>query len=390
MTLPTLTFLRPARRAAPAGAAAFCLAFGMMLSTAGTAAASETPGSYTDYAFPAGTGGLDDVTFRTTVTKDAGHASRIFWSHQFNFAHGGSAYTGMQSNGPGETRTFLFSVWDATEAKAGTDGSYCVDFSGEGEGKSCRLKTDWKEGQTFRTRVAHEGDRWFGVTVTNESTGASFKLGSIRAGSAQISASGMVDWTEYFEWNNPNASCDDQPYSQAQFGLPVGNNGTVTASASRTSTSKTCSEYTRVEQVSGGTLHTNGIGNSLRGPVTGLDGKAVDGYRNRAGDPVILYSPTGGANQAWVIGRDGALHLMDQGLCLDLSDGETANGTPATLWYCNGAASQQWKYDGETLRNVASDRCLDVPGWNTTDGTQLIIWDCNGGANQTWKVPSTP
>ncbi|MGA5285402.1 ricin-type beta-trefoil lectin domain protein [Streptomyces griseoincarnatus] len=360
------------------------------MSAAGPAAASDTPGSYTDYSFPSGTGGLSDVTFRTTVTKDAGHASRIFWSHQFNFTQGGTAYTGMQSNGPGETRTFLFSVWDATEARAGTDGSYCVDFGGEGVGKSCRLKTDWKADQTFRTRVAHEGDRWFGVTVTNESTGTSFKLGSIRAGSTQISTSGMVDWTEYFEWNNPSASCNDQPYSQARFGLPVGNNGAVTASASRTSTSTTCSDYTRVENVTGGTLHTNGVGNSLRGPITGLAGKAVDGSRNRVGEPVILYSPTGGANQAWVIGRDGAVHLMDQGLCLDVKSGGKANGTEATLWYCNGTASQQWTYDGQTLRNVASGRCLDVPGWNTTDGTRLVIWDCNGGANQSWKAPSAP
>ncbi|MFD0332398.1 RICIN domain-containing protein [Streptomyces erythrogriseus] len=81
---------------------------------------------------------------------------------------------------------------------------------------------------------------------------------------------------------------------------------------------------------------------------------------------------------------------MDQGLCLDVKSGGKANGTEATLWYCNGTASQQWTYDGQTLRNVASGRCLDVPGWNTTDGTRLVIWDCNGGANQSWKAPSAP
>ncbi|WP_254878722.1 ricin-type beta-trefoil lectin domain protein [Streptomyces sp. NA04227] len=361
-----------------------------VLTGAGGAAASDTPGTYTNYGFPAGTGGLNSVTFRTTVTKDAGPASNIFWSHQFGFTAGSGAYTGMQSNGPGQTRTFLFSLWDATEAKPGTSGSYCVDFGGEGVGKSCRLKTDWKEGHTFRTRVAHEGDRWFGVTVTNETTGASFKLGSIRAGSTQISPNGMVDWAEYFEWNNPKASCNDQPYSQAKFGLPVGNDGAVTAQVSGTSTSSTCSSYSRVEQVSGGTVQTNALGNSLRGPITGLGGKVVDGSRNVSGDPAILYGPTGGANQAWVLGKDGAAHLMGQGLCLDVQGGGTANGTPVIVYTCGGGANQQWRYENGALRNPASNRCLDVPGGDTANGTRLVIWDCTGGANQKWSVPARP
>ncbi|MEK8143227.1 hypothetical protein NKH18_16870 [Streptomyces sp. M10(2022)] len=54
----------------------------------------------------------------------------VFWSHQFGFTQGSGAYTGMQSNG-GQQRTFLFSLWDATEARAGSEGSYCLDFGGE-------------------------------------------------------------------------------------------------------------------------------------------------------------------------------------------------------------------------------------------------------------------
>ncbi|MCX4673209.1 RICIN domain-containing protein [Streptomyces sp. NBC_01381] len=381
---------RRARCGALAGAAVLAMSVGTVMTTAGSASASDTPGSYTHYGFPSGTGGLNSVTFRTTVTKDAGPASNIFWSHQFGFTAGSGAYTGMQSNGPGQTRTFLFSLWDATEAKPGTGDSYCVDFGGEGVGKSCRLKTDWKEGHTFRTRVAHEGDRWFGVTVTNETTGASFKLGSIRAGSTQISPSGMVDWTEYFEWNNPKASCDDQPYSQAKFDLPVGDDGAVTASVSSTRTSATCADYTRVEQVSGGTLQTNAVGNSVRGPITGLGGKVVDGSRNVSGDPAIVYGPTGGANQAWVLGKDGALHLMGQGLCLDVKDGAHANGTPAIMWTCNGGTNQQWRHENGALRNPAANRCLDIPGGDTSDGTRLVIWDCNGGSHQKWTVPARP
>ena len=145
-----------------------------------------------------------------------------------------------------------------------------------------------------------------------------------------------------------------------------------------------------MDRVDGGTVRTDGIGNSLRGPVTGLGGKVVDGSRNVSGDPAILYGPTGGANQAWTLGGDGALHLADNGLCLDLKDGGTANGTPVILWDCSGGANQQWRYENGTPRNPVSGRCLDVPDGNAADGTPVAVWDCDGAANQKWTVPATP
>ncbi|MCC3768342.1 ricin-type beta-trefoil lectin domain protein [Streptomyces sp. UNOC14_S4] len=378
-------------RAAVAGMSIAVTAAATVMVGGGTAAASDTPGSYTDYSFPQGTSGLSSVTFRTTVTKDPGQSANVFWSHQFNFTKGG-AYTGMQANGPGEKRTFLFSVWDATEAKPGTVGSYCVDFGGEGEGKSCRIKYDWKQGHTYRYRVAHEGNRWFGVTVTDETSGDSFKLGSIRAATGRISPDGMVDWTEYFEWNDDRASCNDQPYSQARFGLPQGDDGRVTAKVASTSASSSCRNMSRIDVTKDGSVQSNAIGNSLRGPITGLGGKAVDADGGAAsGTSAILYRPTGGANQSWVLGKDGAVHLMKSRLCLDVKSGATGNGTRVQLYACNGGNNQQWRYENDgSLRNPASGRCLDVPGSSAKDGTPLQIRDCNGGSNQRWKVPATP
>ncbi|WP_372409216.1 ricin-type beta-trefoil lectin domain protein [Streptomyces luteireticuli] len=362
-------------------ATALTSATGIAVATAGPASASETPGSYTDYAFPGGTKGLSDVTFRTTVTKDPGRAANVFWSHQFGFTKGNGAYTGMQANGPGEKRTFLFSVWDAKEAKPGSRGSYCVDFGGEGEGKSCRIKYDWKEGRTYRTRVAAEGDRWFGVTVTDETTGGSFKLGSIRAASDRISPGGMVDWTEYFEWNDDRASCNDQPYSQVRFGLPQGDGGRATARVSGTSVSGGCSALSRVGTSSDGSVQSNGVGNSVRGPVTGPGGKVIDA----AG---VLRPPTGAEDQQWVLGKDKALHLMKSGRCLDVAGNGTANGTPVLVYGCNGGANQQWVRSNSGLRNPSSGRCLTAP--SAADGARLQIRDCTGAGSQRWTVPATP
>ncbi|MFC5723914.1 RICIN domain-containing protein [Streptomyces gamaensis] len=372
-----------------AAAALLVQATGVTVATAGPAAASDTPGSYTNYDFPRSTTGLSNVTFRTTVTKDPGRAANVFWSHQFGFTKGNGAYTGMQANGPGEKRTFLFSVWDATEARPGSQGSYCVDFGGEGEGKSCRIKYDWQEGHTYRTRVANEGNRWFGVTVTDETTGGSFKLGSIRAASDRISPDGMVDWTEYFEWNDSRASCYDQPYSQARFGPPEGDNGKVKAKVSSTSASNSCPGTSRIDVTNGGSVQSNAVGNSVRGPVTGPAGKVIDASGGaRGGTPAVLRPPTGRDNQQWVLGKDKALHLMTSGMCLDVAENGTGNGTPVLVYDCNGGDNQKWVKDNGRLRNPASNRCLTAP--STADGTPLRIRDCTSASNQKWTIPATP
>ncbi|MER6912087.1 ricin-type beta-trefoil lectin domain protein [Streptomyces sp. NPDC000594] len=356
-----------------------------------TAAASDTPGTYTNYRFPAGTAGFSDITFRTTVTQDPGRTANVFWSHQFAFTGGYTAYTGMQANGPGQERTFLFSVWDAKEARAGSTGSYCVDFGGEGEGKSCRLRRDWQQGHTYRTTVAHEGENWFGVTVTDETTRESFTLGSIRAAAATVSPQGMVDWTEYFEWNDPRASCYDQPYSRAEFGLPQGDGESVAAAVSTTSTSTSCAKMSAVTTTATGSAQTNAIGNSLRGTIGGPGGKVVDASGGSVhGTPAILYRATGGSNQSWVLGADGAAHLMKSGLCLEATGGATQAGTAVRVATCDGGPGQQWRAAKGALTNPASGRCLAPRGGATTDSTRLELADCDGSAAQRWTVPATP
>lgn len=180
-----------------------------------------TPGTYTYYSFPSAADGLSEVTWSTTVEKDPGYNANTFWSHQFGFNVGNGAYIGMQRNG-GDKPTFLFSVWDSFERKPGSEGSYCLQFGGEGEGSSCRMNHDWEEGHTYTSTVAYEGDGWFGATIHDKTTGESFKLGSVQTPATAIKPTGLIDWVEYFEWNDPRATCYDQPYSDAHFGLPTG------------------------------------------------------------------------------------------------------------------------------------------------------------------------
>lgn len=120
---------------------------------------------------------------------------------------------------------------------------------------------------------------------------------------------------------------------------------------------------------------------------SGVPGMCVD-VRNAAtadGTPVQLHTCNGTAAQRWthVPGEGGTLRAL--GRCLDVSGGGTANGTKVQLWHCNGTGAQRWiPGPGSSLVNPRSGRCLDDPGGSTADGTQLQIWDCNGTAAQRW------
>lgn len=373
------------------------------LALLGTAAPTQaagigtTPGTYTNYSF-SGAPKLTDVTWSTTVLHDPGYQANVFWSHQFGFDQGNGAYIGMQSNG-GKSRVLLFSVWDVSEAKAGSTGSWCEGFGGEGEGMSCRMNLAWTAGHRYTFKVAAEGDGWFGATVADTTTGASYKLGTIKTPATAISPTGMVDWTEYFEWNDSRATCYDQPFSDVRFGTPTGNGSSVTGAVSGTSNSgNACASMTRTDVAAGSTVQNLAIGNSARGPVTGLGGKCADALGGVSNGTVAdLYTCSGGANQAWVRAADGTLRLPSD-YCLT-ADG-TANGAAVRVRDCAGTGTggavtdpaRQWTYNSSThaLVNKASGRCLDVPGSATTDGTALDVWDCHGGANQQWNVPATP
>lgn len=346
----------------------------------------KTPGTYTYYNFDnAPAEGLSDVEFGINVTSDPGKSAKVFWSNQFQFSDGKNGYTGMQANGAGNARTFLFSVWDATEAKAGAAGSWCQDFGGEGVGKSCRMHVEWVQGHNYKFNLAHEGDRWFGVTVQDTTTGTSFKLGSIRAGSGYVKSTRMVSWTEYFEWNSSKATCLDQPYSRAEIALPRANAGAVSAGVLKTAFSPMCpAELSSVETTPTSTIQTNAIGSSTRGPIIGLNGRVLDGGLGTNNTPLTTKAnnANNNENQNWVLAKDGTIRLGSAtGLCLDA--GGTTDGAKALAHTCHAGATQQWRSTNGTLVNPGSGKCLDV----SAATNEALLYVCHGGANQQWITP---
>jgi hypothetical protein len=346
-----------------------------------TAFASNTPGSYTHYAFDPGVTGLDAVDFGITVQTDPGYRANVFWSNQFSLSKAQGGYTGMQSNG-GDKRMFLFSLWNATEAKPGTPGSYCLDFGGEGVGKSCRMAHEWQAGHTYRFHLAFEGDRWLGVTVTDLTTKQSFKLGSIRAQTDKISPTGMVDWTEYFEWNSPLADCNTQPYASALFDLPSGNGGHAMAHISKTEASKSCTAYTEVTKTANGSVQRNGIGNSVRGPVVDATHRCAAAQSSKQA-AAIAESCKSSEGQAWVYPVDHTLRL-ENNTCLGVID--SAQSSNVVVSACTGDRSQQWQEKNNALQNSSNGLCLT----SSAIGAPLMVQACHGGSAQSWRLPITP
>ncbi|MFF7632740.1 ricin-type beta-trefoil lectin domain protein [Kitasatospora sp. NPDC008050] len=125
------------------------------------------------------------------------------------------------------------------------------------------------------------------------------------------------------------------------------------------------------------------------GQLTGNGAKCADDSNSSTtdGNPVILYSCTGNANQRWTLNTDGTIRTL--GKCLTAS-GSSA-GSSVTLNTCgaSGAGNQQWTPNGDgTLVAADSGMCLDVYGGGTADGTKLDVWSCGSNqANQAWSLP---
>lgn len=71
------------------------------------------------------------------------------------------------------------------------------------------------------------------------------------------------------------------------------------------------------------------------------------------------------------------------GLCLDVSNSNTANGTRVQLWTCNGTNAQKWWYDaanGHLRSALSSNKCLDNRG-QAYNGGEIVLWDCANSNN---------
>jgi hypothetical protein len=354
---------------------------GISLNVKSAFAASGTPGSYVYYTLGSGT--YSNVTFTQKMETDPGRGN-VFWSNQFNFTNAGVAYVGYQTHKDGGGM-FLFSVWNATVAIPGSTGTYCTQFGGEGTGSSCRKDVRPIEGHTYQFTISDQGNGYFGATVSDTTAGTSFELGKIQVGSGNAISGDLQTWTEYFDWSNSNAQCEDEPYSKLRVDPPTANNGAITGTLTGTSKTTTCTNYTNVTVSGNSAIQENGIGNSYAGIlVNSNSGLCADatGFGSTPGTVIEQWTCSNGSNQVFVFAADGTLHTQFSNV--GTQGGTTANGTTVALAAPDGSASQQWSLQGDGSIKNGSGLVLDVPGSSTANGTVLIIWNPNGGNNQKW------
>ncbi|KAJ6540064.1 ricin B lectin domain-containing protein [Mycena vulgaris] len=105
---------------------------------------------------------------------------------------------------------------------------------------------------------------------------------------------------------------------------------------------------------------------------------------------VIEHCITGGnSRQNWTVSGS-TLQVLDN-MCLDVTGGATANGTPLQIWECTaGDANQQWTLSGNSIQWSEESSCLDLTNGNTTNNNVIQTWSCTDGPNQQWTLTTGP
>ncbi|MCA9773474.1 MAG: DUF3472 domain-containing protein [Myxococcales bacterium] len=210
-----------------------------------------TPGgmAYAWWSWPAppvggGHTGWFNRDVNLTIEADPGTAAALFWSHQFHFQGGDGGYIGLQTSGNiggvPVGKMALVSIWQALGGLAGSPGSVCQTFGGEGTGWSCRIPYDWQEGRTYRLRLweyccaeTPGAAEWWTGSVTDLTTGVETILGRIQVpgGWDWIDGVNSGTWVEYY---GSVPTCDDIPYSVGRFDTMRANAGAVAPTGSTT------------------------------------------------------------------------------------------------------------------------------------------------------------
>jgi Necrosis inducing protein (NPP1)/Ricin-type beta-trefoil lectin domain-like len=125
-------------------------------------------------------------------------------------------------------------------------------------------------------------------------------------------------------------------------------------------------------------------------------------HQRDANQKLVSYYKTGSEQQQWNVipwmkpmnGQYGEdvyqLRNRKSGMCMDIRDMATGNGTLVTQWPCKNvhsdpnANSQLWRRDRDRWINVRANRCLDTRNNSAAPNTDLMLYDCNWTAGQAW------
>lgn len=114
----------------------------------------------------------------------------------------------------------------------------------------------------------------------------------------------------------------------------------------------------------------------------------VPGSATASGTGVMVWDCHGGTNQRWTRTAADELRIYAGTRCLTAVDA-SSTAAKAQIAPCDGDADQRWQFRSTgSVRSASSGLCLDVYQRGTTNGTPVSLWTCNGQTNQAWTVPA--
>ena len=130
-------------------------------------------------------------------------------------------------------------------------------------------------------------------------------------------------------------------------------------------------------------------------------GNALDitgGHTATEGNNIQSWQYNGTKSQVWrLVALDAApikggtynFRTVDDKTALDVSGGETKNGTNIQVWAKNDSAAQKFKLSRDTdgyyrIYNANASRSLDVSGGSISNGANIQLWDNNDTCSQKW------
>lgn len=145
----------------------------------------------------------------------------------------------------------------------------------------------------------------------------------------------------------------------------------------------------------GGSVSLNGAHTLTPQHATSM---RLDDYASgtAAGNPIVIWTANNTGAQSWVFSNANVVPAGYYNLAVSYGPyclaaaGSTA-GSAVNLQPCNGSTGQSWNAvyaNGTyTLRPATNTGlCLDVQDWGTTNGTPVIVWTCTGNSNQRWAI----
>ncbi len=131
---------------------------------------------------------------------------------------------------------------------------------------------------------------------------------------------------------------------------------------------------------------TGGGGGGGNAVISNWNNKCLDVPNGNFADGVLvqMWTCNGSAAQRWT--SVGGTLQTSNNKCLDVAWGSTANGANIQIVTCNGNPAQQFVLSAAgDLVNPQANKCIDIRDWNGDDGARLQRWDCAGTLNQKWR-----